>query len=123
MSQTERLVRLAKGFILNKMILSGFIGGKHTSKDNIPRGCPPELAPYVREALSRLINKDRLVRAQPKTKELHVTAVPNDSSYKIANDYRQYAQLEPPLKYGVPSPAKPKPPLPMEELKKLRFRK
>ncbi len=122
MSKTDKMVRLVKGFILNKMILSGFIGGKHTDIRNVPKSCPSELRPYVDEALGKL-QTEGFVRRGPKGYGKHVSAVANQSSYQIANDYRKYARLEPPLVYGTPSPIKSKPPLSIDELRRLRFGK
>jgi hypothetical protein len=51
-------------FILAKMYRQGYIGGKHTSEDNIPKGLPRHMYGDVRKALKNLIRQGYVI---PKT--------------------------------------------------------
>ncbi len=42
--------------ILKKMIYHGYIGGRHTSVDNICKGFPPHVKKEVRKEIRRLYN-------------------------------------------------------------------
>ncbi len=50
--------------ILEKMLRHGYIGGKHTSEDNIPKGLPKHMHGEIKKALKNLI---RAVYVIPKT--------------------------------------------------------
>ena len=63
-------VRLAKGFILNKMYFHGYVcrkigHGKHTSVDNLGKSCPSELRPFLGTAIQELESKNRLLITWP----------------------------------------------------------
>jgi len=50
--------------ILAKMLRHGYIGGKHTSEDNIPKGLPRHIRGQVKKALKNLIRVGYII---PKT--------------------------------------------------------
>ena len=50
--------------ILAKMLRHGYIGGRHTSEDNIPKGLPKDMHGYVKKALKNLIRAGYII---PKT--------------------------------------------------------
>jgi hypothetical protein len=50
--------------ILTKMYRHGYIGGKHTSEDNIPKGFPKHMHGEVKKALRNLIRQGYVI---PKT--------------------------------------------------------
>ena len=50
--------------ILAKMYRHGYIGGKHTSEDNIPKGLPKHVHGEVKKALKNLIRQGYII---PKT--------------------------------------------------------
>jgi predicted phosphatase len=50
--------------ILSKMLRHGYIGSKHTSEDNIPKGLPRHMYGDVRKALKNLIRQGYVI---PKT--------------------------------------------------------
>ena len=50
--------------ILEKMLRHGYIGGKHTSEDNIPKGLPKHMYGEVKKALKNLIKAGYII---PKT--------------------------------------------------------
>jgi hypothetical protein len=47
--------------ILAKMYRHGYIGGKHTSEDNIPKGLPKHLHGDVKKALKNLIRQGYII--------------------------------------------------------------
>jgi hypothetical protein len=47
--------------ILAKMLRHGFIGGKHTSEDNIPKGLPKLMRGEVKKALKNLIREGYII--------------------------------------------------------------
>ncbi|MCW4017127.1 MAG: hypothetical protein NWF00_00350 [Candidatus Bathyarchaeota archaeon] len=50
--------------VLEKMLRHGYIGGKHTSEDNIPKGLPKHMHGEVKKALRKLVKAGLVV---PKT--------------------------------------------------------
>ena len=48
-------------FILEKMFRQGYIGGKHTSEDNIPKGLPNHMHGEVKKALKNLIRQGYII--------------------------------------------------------------
>lgn len=52
------------GQILEVMLWKGFVGGKHTSEDNIPKNFPKHLRKEAKHALEELIRKG-FVRGKP----------------------------------------------------------
>ncbi len=59
-----RVLTPIEKFILEKMFRHGYIGGKHTSEDNIPKGLPKDAHGDVRKALKNLIRQGYVI---PKT--------------------------------------------------------
>jgi len=120
-------VRLAKGFILNKMYFHGYVcrkigHGKHTSVDNLGKGCPSELRPFLGTAIQELKSKNRLLITWPTSYGEQACVIANQAGYDFANAYNEYAHL-PLMEYGKIGP-KPKPaPLLPDELRKLKFPK
>ena len=47
--------------ILTKMYRHGYIGGKHTSEDNIPKGLPKHVHGEVKKALKNLIRQGYII--------------------------------------------------------------
>ena len=47
--------------ILSKMYRHGYIGGKHTSEDNIPKGLPKHTHGDVKKALKNLIRQGYII--------------------------------------------------------------
>jgi len=58
------LITPIEKFILEKMFRHGYVGGKHTSEDNIPKGLPKNAHGNVRKALNNLIRQGYVI---PKT--------------------------------------------------------
>ena len=48
-------------FILEKMFRHGYVGGKHTSEDNIPKGLPKNAHGDVTKALKNLIRQGYII--------------------------------------------------------------
>lgn len=119
MSQRE-LMRLAKGFVMNKMYTLGYIGSRHTSLDNLPKSCPAELEKFVRHAIQEL-RKERLLNVKPTGYGEQASANMTDTGREYANAYRRRVHL--PETDFNPRPQTRAPPLTDEQLKKLRFRK
>jgi hypothetical protein len=120
-------LRLAKGYILNKMYFHGYVcrrtgHGKHTSVDDLSKGCPAELAQYMKNAIDELKVKNRLLVTWPAGYGERCCAVANQAGYDFANAYNAFASL-PLIQYGKPQPYAKTPPMPMEELRKLKIRK
>ena len=126
MSQTDR-IRLAKGFVMNKMYFHGYVcrkdgHGKHTSVDNLGKGCPLELKHFLVAAIQELKSKNRLLITWPTGYGEQACVVANQAGYDFANAYNAHAHL-PLMEYGKTKP-KPKPAsLPPDELRKLKFPK
>ena len=59
-----RVLTPVEKVILEKMFRHGYIGGKHTSEDNIPKGFPKHLQGDARKALKSLIRQGYVI---PKT--------------------------------------------------------
>lgn len=120
-------IRLAKGFILNKMYFHGYVcpkagHGKHTATDELDKGCPSELRPFVGTAIQELRIKHKLLVTWPTSYGEQVCAVASQAGYDFANAYNTYASL-PLIEYGKPKPKQKAPPLSPDELRKLKFRK
>lgn len=60
-----------KKALLRKLINKGFIGGRHTAYDNLPKGFPPHLHKEVLNAADELIRENILVK-KPTSYGLHV---------------------------------------------------
>ena len=88
----ERHMRLAKGFIMNKMYTLGYIAGRHTSPDNLPKSCPSELEKCVREAIQQL-RRERLLNIKPTSYGEQASAVMTDRGRDYANAYRRHVNL------------------------------
>jgi hypothetical protein len=96
--------------------------GKHTSVDNLGKGCPSELRPFLGTAIQELKSKNRLLITWPTSYGEQACVIANQTGYDFANAYNEYAHL-PLMEYGKMRP-KPKPaPLPPDELRKLKFPK
>ena len=61
--------------ILEKMIFDRFIGGRHTSADNVPRGFPKQLRGEAKDALKSLMKKGYII-AKPTSYGLQVSLNP-----------------------------------------------
>ena len=59
-----RVLTPVEKVILEKMFRHGYIGGKHTSEDNVPKGLPKHLQGDARKALKSLIRQGYVI---PKT--------------------------------------------------------
>ena len=116
----ERQMRLAKGFIMNKMYTLGYIAGRHTSPNNLPKSCPPELAECVTEAI-RQLHKERLLYIKPTGYGDQASAVMADQGRAYANAYRRYVKL-PETDFKPLQQQSKAPPLTEAELRKLRFK-
>jgi len=120
-------IRLAKGFILNKMYFHGYVcprtgHGKHTAVDELRKSCPSEFSSFIRAAIQELKTKDSLLVTWQTNYGERCCAVATQAGYDLANVYNDYAAL-PHIEYGkTPSQAKV-PPLPEDELRKLKFKK
>lgn len=120
MSQEAALrIKLAKGFLMYKMYHLGYTDD-HTSVDNLPKSCPPELREGVSDAVKEL-QRERLLVQKPASYGMQVFAVRDPSGYAYANAYVKYAGL-PPLEHGIRPRTKVEP-LPKDELRRLAKRK
>lgn len=120
-------IRLAKGFILNKMYFHGYVcpkigHGKHTAVDELRKSCPSELRSFVDAAIAELKGKQRLLVTWPTSYGEQCCAVASQTGYDLANVYNEYAAL-PHIEYGKPRSTAKVPPLPETELRKLKFKK
>src|SRR3990170_1513116 len=107
-------IRLAKGYILNKMYFHGWVcrksgHGKHTSVRDLGTGCPLEISSYVDAAIQELKTKHRLLVTWPTSYGEQACAVANQTGYDLANVYNKYAAL-PLVEYGKPPPTTKVPP-------------
>lgn len=119
MSGTDE-VRLAKGYITNKMRHLGFTSGRHTSIDNLPKSCPEELRPYVTEAMRELFGEGHLSKKSTEY-GVEVTMIKSKAAFDYANLYcRKYGLQE--EEYGKPYRPSKAPPLPIEALRALKFK-
>jgi len=112
-------VRLAKGFLMYKMYHLGYTDD-HTSVDNLPKSCPPELRDGVSDAVKEL-KRERLLVEKPASYGMQVFAVRDPSGYTYANAYANYADL-PLLEHGR-RPRTRVEPLPEDELRRLAKRR
>lgn len=120
-------IRLAKGYILNKMYFHGWVcpksgHGKHTSVRDLGTGCPLEIRSFVDAAIQELKGKHRLLVTWPTSYGEQCCAVASQTGYDLANAYNEYAAL-PHIEYGKPQSIAKVPPLPQDELRKLKFKK
>jgi len=126
MSSNDRLT-LAKGFVMHKMhhyhcFCKKGRHGKHIAADNLPKGCPLELRPFVAKAINEL-KSEGLIFPKPTGYGEEYCAVSNKEGYRYANRYERYAEL-PVMEYGKPTVSAPKaPPLTKEQLDALKLRK
>jgi len=119
MSGQDR-TRLAKGFVLNKMYTLGYMGGRHTSLDNLPKSCPPELELHVKTAIEEL-RKERLLVVKPTNYGPQASAIMADLGRDYANAYRKHVNL--PETDFNPTKKDKASPLTKDELRKLKLRK
>jgi hypothetical protein len=61
--------------ILRKMLYHGFIGGKHTSIENLPKGLPKDVQKRAEEIVDDL-RKEGYFILKPKSDALHVSLNP-----------------------------------------------
>lgn len=61
--------------ILQKMLKHGYIGNRHTSIDNIPKGFPKHLRGNVKKALKKL-NKKGYLKVKPTSYGLEISLNP-----------------------------------------------
>ncbi|MFQ5762423.1 MAG: hypothetical protein ACE5PO_05255 [Candidatus Bathyarchaeia archaeon] len=73
-------------FILEKMLRHEWIGGRHTSADNIPRGRPSHEHKAIKKELKNLI-RDGWVTAKPTSYGLQVSL--NPRCLKLIHEYIQ----------------------------------
>lgn len=117
MSQLGGLA-LAKAFLMHKMYWYGYVSGRHTSVDNLKKGCPLDIRSHIPIAIKELI-RDGLLRKKPTSYGEQACAVANAKGYDYANVFERQARL-PELEYGKPSVSTPKAiPLTPEELRTL----
>ena len=64
-----------KGLILRKLRRHGYVGGRHTSIVNLPKGLPTDLRGEAKEVINELI-KDELIIAKPTHDGLHISLNP-----------------------------------------------
>jgi len=113
---------LAKGYIMRKMYLHDYTGGRHTAIENLPKGKPLELAPYMSEAIGRL-KAEGLLRPKPASYGKQICAIKCEKGYVYANAYERHANL-PVVDYMKPRGPKPStPPLTPEQLRALKIPK
>jgi hypothetical protein len=62
--------------VLEKLLLDRFIGGRHTSVSNVPKGFPKHLRGDVKKALKKL-NKSGYLIAKPTSYGLEVSLKPD----------------------------------------------
>jgi len=55
------MITATEKVILAKMYRHGYIGGKHTSEDNIPKGLPKHMHGEVKKALKNLIRQGYII--------------------------------------------------------------
>jgi hypothetical protein len=89
---------------------------RHTSIDNLPKTCPPELREWASDAVKEL-KREQLLIPKPTSYGMQVYAVRHPSGYAYANAYAKYAGL-PQLEHGKPSSRTKVEPLPTDELRK-----
>lgn len=98
--------KLAKGFIINKMYILGYMGGRHTSPDNLRKSCPPEFEQYVKAAIEEL-RKERLLVIKPTSYGDQATAMMTDVGRDYANAYRRHVALPETISTPQRSPKQP----------------
>jgi len=114
-------IRLAKGFIMQKMRHLKLVNGPHTSPDNLPKSCPEELLPYVKTAIIEL-KGEGLLSFHSTSYGPQVTAVRCKELYEYANLYCIRYNL-PVEEYGKPQKAPKVEPLPEDVLRALKWPK
>jgi hypothetical protein len=115
----------AKGFILHKMYHYGYVckkkgHGKHTAVESLNKGCPTILSYCLPQAIAEL-KAERLLIVWPTGYGPQACVIANAKGYGYANDYQKFANL-PVIDYTKPPPANV-PPLPLDELHKLKMKK
>jgi hypothetical protein len=65
-----------KATILRKMLRNEYIGGRHTSLDNLPKGFPKHLRGLAKQVSKGLI-RERFLIVTPKPSGLHVSLDPS----------------------------------------------
>lgn len=64
-----------KHTVLRKMLYHGYIGGKHTSIENLPKGFPKDLRKRVSKIIEKMIKEGYFI-LKPKPDSLHVSLEP-----------------------------------------------
>lgn len=61
--------------LLRKMLYQGFIGGKHTSYENLPKGFPRGIKKQIEKIVDKLIKEGYFI-VKPKPDSLHLSLDP-----------------------------------------------
>lgn len=72
---TETIPMNYRRFIFEKMLRHGYVGGKHTHEDNIPKGAPPTEYKAIRKEIKQLI-KEGYIIVHPKPDGRHLSLNP-----------------------------------------------
>jgi hypothetical protein len=64
-----------KHTIFRKMLYHGYIGAKHTSVENLPKGFPKDCRKKVKKIIDEIM-KEGYFRLKPKPDSLHVSLEP-----------------------------------------------
>jgi len=56
----EKVNEVAK-FILNKLYFAGYIGDRHTAKENLKKGLPSHMGHYAGKAIKSLIKENFII--------------------------------------------------------------
>jgi len=65
-------------FILEKMLRHGWVGGKHTHEDNIPKGAPPRECKPIKKEIKQL-SKEGFFLTHPTPDGRHLSLNPRRS--------------------------------------------
>jgi hypothetical protein len=57
----KELLSTTEKAVLEKMLRHGYIGGKHTSEDNIPKGLPKHMHGEVKKALKKIVKAGYII--------------------------------------------------------------
>jgi len=97
----------------------GYVAGKRTAVDNLPKGCPCELRTFIREA-GKALRREGLLVVDTTGYGEQASAISSPKGYEYANMYEKHYRL-PLLTYGKPekqAKAKPWTPEQLRQLKK-----
>jgi hypothetical protein len=88
--------KIIDGFIMNKLLAGNYIGGRHTSVDNLPKSYDRAKRGFFPNAVKRL-RKAGLIHIHPSNGEQHVSAVlaMRVPALELANSYRVSVDLPP----------------------------